>query len=181
MQILTPRLLVRPFTFDDAEAYVRIYNDPQMASWLAYELPFNMDDARESLEPDIREIAEYGYGRFAVTLRDSGEVIGRCGIRTLEDQGDRLPEVGYQIRTDQWGYGYATEASRAVRDWGFANHDFPQLFSFIRHDNHASQAVAKRNRYSIWRETVRADLAHSIWRITREEWTALPPEDRSEG
>jgi RimJ/RimL family protein N-acetyltransferase len=59
-----------------------------------------------------------GHGLCAVELKDGGEFIGRAGLNywQLFDEA----EVGWTLKAEAWGHGYATEAARACLEWGFA-------------------------------------------------------------
>ena len=71
-------------------------------------------------------------------LNFTGELIGDCGlVRQTVDGTDEI-EIGYHVRRDQWGHGYASEAARACRDYGFANLKVDKLISLIRPENIAS-------------------------------------------
>jgi len=107
-------------------------------------------------------------------LKTTGEMIGDCGITLQGVDGEMLPEIGYHLRRDMWGKGFATEAARACRDYGFQKLNVELLISLIRPENQPSCRVAKRNGMKVWKETVRVGLLHAVYRITREEWFASP-------
>lgn len=107
---------------------------------------------------------EHGYGLFSVILKGTGELIGDCGLELMEI--DDLPdasaapvaaargaarhaarhaaELGYDVRSDHWNRGFATEAARAVRDHAFGTLSLPRLISLIRQGNLASRRVAEK-------------------------------------
>ena len=103
-------------------------------------------------------------------VKASGEMIGDCGITVQEVDGEGLLEIGYHLRRDLWAQGFATEAARACRDYGFTRLQAPFLISLIRPENIASWRVAERNGMTIWKYTTHANLQHRVYRITRAEW-----------
>jgi RimJ/RimL family protein N-acetyltransferase len=79
-----------------------------------------------------------GIGKFVVVRLEDGIVVGRVGVQLL-DGGQA--ELGWSLRPDYWGHGYATEAAAAVLDW-YVTTD--RLISLIQPHNVRSQAVARR-------------------------------------
>ena len=117
--LTTTRLQIREFIAADADAMARIICDPQTMRF--YPVPFQRSDADQWIERNQRRDETDGHGLWAVILRKTGDVIGDCGITLQEVEGERLREIGYHLRRDQWGCGFATEAARACRDWASSN------------------------------------------------------------
>jgi RimJ/RimL family protein N-acetyltransferase len=78
-------------------------------------------------------------------------------------------EIGYHVRRDLWGQGFAAEAARVCRDFGFANLAVDRLISLMRPENLASCRVAEKNGMTIWKETIRANLLHYVYAIKRDQ------------
>ena len=87
-----------------------------------------------------------------MTLRESGELIGDCGLTLQNIHGELLPEIGYHIRRDRQRQGYAAEAAGACRDWAFAHTPFRQLFSYLKQDNLPSAATAQAIGMRFWKD-----------------------------
>ena len=105
----TPRLLLRPMTEADAEAAFVWLSDPVVNRYMPYPLYTRVEDARawlSGLKP--------GCGEFGFVRKADGVLIGAGSIRQQEDGAW---EVGYNLRRDAWGQGYATEAARALIAW----------------------------------------------------------------
>jgi ribosomal-protein-alanine N-acetyltransferase len=174
MQIVleTSRLILREFVPQDAEALALVISDPET---MRYD-PSRYDRAgvEEWIARNIRRYRASGHGLWALDLRSTGEMVGDCGITLQEVDGEQLPEIGYHLRRDMWGQGFATESARACRDYGFAKLEADWLISLVRPENVASCRVAERNGMKVWGETVRVGLRHYVYRISREMWAALP-------
>ncbi len=121
--LVTPRLLMRPFSqgdLDDLHAlYTGFTGQRQVAS---RPLSETMEATRDSLELMMRNFEEHQYGIFAVIERKEKRFIGRCGLQPLENSG--LTELDFSFIPSAWGKGYATEAAMEVLraacgDWGF--------------------------------------------------------------
>jgi RimJ/RimL family protein N-acetyltransferase len=80
-----------------------------------------------------------------MVLKDSGELIGDCGRILQEVEGTNYVEVGYHVRRDLWGNGYATEAARACMEYAFAKLGVARVISMIRPENMQSRRVAEKN------------------------------------
>ena len=76
-------------------------------------------------------------------MKDTREMIGDCGLTLQNIEGEMLPEIGYHIRADHQRKGYAKEAAIAVRDWAFANTDYPALYSYCKYTNIGSYKTAE--------------------------------------
>jgi RimJ/RimL family protein N-acetyltransferase len=168
----TSRLILREFVPGDADALARAISDPETMRF--YPSPFERAEVEEWIARNIRRYRANGYGLWAVDLKATGEMIGDCGITLQEVDGEHLPEIGYHQRRDMWGQGLATEAALACRDYAFRALEADLLISLIRPENAASCRVAERNGMTVGKETVRVGLRHSVYRISREMWAALP-------
>jgi ribosomal-protein-alanine N-acetyltransferase len=179
MQIVleTSLLILREFVPQDADALALVISDPETMRY--YPSPYDRAGVEEWIARNIRRYRTNGHGLWALDLKSTGEMIGDCGITLQDVDGEQLPEIGYHLRRDMWGQGFATEAARACRDHGFAKLETDCLISLIRPENAASCRVAERNGMTIWKETVRAGLRHYVYRISREMWAALPATDGS--
>ena len=84
-------------------------------------------------------------GFFAVFLKNSNILIGNCGISIQNIDGINEFEIGYYFNKNHWGLGYASEATIAMKHYGFKNLNLKKLCSYITKDNFASRAVAEKN------------------------------------
>lgn len=140
----TDRLALRQMTQADFPALCRVLQDP--VAMTAYEHAFDDAEVQAWLDRQLERYRCDGFGLWAVVLRETGAVIGQCGL-TWQDVGAGAPvlEVGYLFLRAHWHQGFATEAARACRDWGFSVLRAPRVYSVIRDTNVASQRVAQRN------------------------------------
>lgn len=177
MQLETKRLLLREMTAQDLPALSAILRDEKVM--YAYEHAFSDKEVQDWLDRNLERYRTDGFGLWAAVLKETGAMIGQCGI-TMQQIGEdkKVPEVGYLFRRDVWHQGYATEAAMACRDYAFAQLQFPHVFSIIRDNNIPSQKVARRNGMTQWGSMVKhycgIDMPHILFRITREDWEQLP-------
>lgn len=117
--LTTPRLVLRPFTPDDAPAVHAHLSDPEMAATTArIPHPYPQGSAEEWIagHPARHQAGEALL--LAITLRETGVLVGSIELRLVP--GHRRAELGYWVGRTHWGRGYATEASDALVRWGFA-------------------------------------------------------------
>jgi ribosomal-protein-alanine N-acetyltransferase len=114
----TERLIIRPFTQDDAEAMFKVFGDAETMRFFMIWLATSVENARRFIRWVTGMQKDFGYSFWAVVEKESGEVIGDCGLAPLEGEGPEV-ELGCDLRRDKWNKGYATEAGRACLDYGF--------------------------------------------------------------
>jgi [ribosomal protein S5]-alanine N-acetyltransferase len=144
MEFRTERLVLRPAREQDLEAMHEVLSDPRaMAYWSS--LPHdNLAQTRDWLESMIAIQSSEGED-FVVEL--DGTLIGKAGLW-------RFPEIGFILRSDHWGRGYAREALGLVLDRAFTVHGLAKVEADVDPRNHASLALLKGLGF---RETGRKD------------------------
>lgn len=159
--IETQRLLLRQLTRDDVDAIFAILGDPIAMQY--YPRTFEREDAVEWIERNRRRYESDGYGLLAIVLKSSGEVIGDCGLSWQLADNEPMLELGYHLRRDHWGHGYATEAAQACMDYSFCVLKTDRLVSLIKPENIPSRRVAERNGMRVEREVMHQGLAHLLY------------------
>lgn len=143
MILETERLILRELVQEDFDEVCKLLQDPVVM--YAYEGAYNNQEVQEWLERQFRRYANDGFGLWGVVEKESGELIGQCGVTWQDCDGKRVPEVGYLLRKEFWHKGYATEAAIACKEYAFEKLGFDEVYSIIRDTNVASQNVASRN------------------------------------
>lgn len=143
LQLATQRLLLRPMLEADIDALHLIFTDPRVMASFGVDL-FTREQMARWLQRNLDHQNEFGYGLFSVILKETGELIGDCGLEQMEIGEERIAELGYDFRSDFWNQGFATEAAIAVRGYAFDVLGLTQLMSLIRVGNLASKRVAEK-------------------------------------
>lgn len=169
MVLETQRLYLREITQDDYEALGKILQDEE--TMYAYNGAFSAGETQEWLDRQIARYQKYGFGLWAVILKENDEMIGQCGL-TMQPWNDReVLEIGYLLRKDCWHKGYAIEAAKACREYAFAELQADEVCSIIRDTNTASQKVAVRNGMIVtekWTKHYRGiDMPHYLYSVKR--------------
>lgn len=167
----TQRCLLREMTPEDWLPLSRILQDADVM--YAYEHAFSDDEVSAWLLNQQRRYREDGFGLWAVLERQSGVMIGQCGITLQDCQGTTVPEIGYLFRKASWHQGYATETAQACKRYAFETLRVPEIYSIIRDSNTASLRVALRNGMSYRGTCIKhyygLDMPHRIYSIRKEE------------
>lgn len=169
----TKRLLLRPMLETDLDALHLIFTDPKVMASFGAGL-FNRDQMQRWLQRNLAHQAQFGYGLFAVLLKTDGTLIGDCGLEQMEVGGRSIAELGYDVRSDYWSQGFATEAALAVRDYAFEVLQLPQLISLIRVGNLASKRVAEKVGMQLVEELTRYDSPYWKYGMKNKNAKFLP-------
>ncbi|MBQ3041231.1 MAG: GNAT family N-acetyltransferase [Clostridia bacterium] len=140
MIIETERLFLREMKESDFDALYKVLAD----SDIMQHYPYTFDENRviNWIQRNIERYRIFGFGLWAVCLKETGEMIGDCGITLQLIDGQIKPEIGYHIRADKQRNGYAKEAAIAVRDWTFNNTPFQIVYSYMKYTNEPSVKTA---------------------------------------
>lgn len=143
MILETQRLFLREMTQADLPALRRILQDDE--TMVAYNGAFDEAETQAWLDRQLARYAQYSFGLWAVVLKQTGEMIGQCGLTMQPWHGDEVLEVGYLFNRAFWHHGYATEASRGCMEYAFDRLGAKEICSIIRDTNQPSRRVAERN------------------------------------
>jgi RimJ/RimL family protein N-acetyltransferase len=160
--VRTARLLLRPVSLDDAQALADMYADPEVTRYVR---ALDLEGTQAQLERFVGEWVSRRIGPFAVLDAVTGEFIGRSGVKYWPEFD--FTEVGWVLRRDVWGRGYATEAGRASLDYAFAHTDIAHVTAIIAKPNLASIAVARRLGMTPLRDQVVYGTDCTIYAIDR--------------
>lgn len=161
----TPRLLLRHLHPDDLDAMHAYLGDPQ--TMLHYPQPYSREFVKEGIAKNTERYEKYGYGLFGVVLKETGKLIGDCGLVWQEVESREELEVGYHFHRDHWGHGYAPEAAKACIEFAFNRVGVDHVISLIRPENLASRRVAEKNGLSAVRQVMWRGLLHDVWQVDR--------------
>jgi RimJ/RimL family protein N-acetyltransferase len=144
MQLLTSRLILREFTADDWTAVLAYQSEPLYLRYYPWQ---------ERTAADVQVLVQMFLGQqraeprlkyqFAVTLKTTGELIGNCGVR-LDTAEAHQADIGYELAPAHWGHGYASEAARAVVQFGFTELHIHRIWAECVAENVGSARVLQK-------------------------------------
>jgi ribosomal-protein-alanine N-acetyltransferase len=138
----TERLILRPWTLEDADALFEICRDSDVMLHIGNRKPYeSVDDAVKFLNWAVSYQKKNGFCRWAVIEKSSGKIVGSCGfLRQKCDDKD----LGYLFAREVWGKGLATEAGRACLQYGFEKLNFTKVIALTDVDHFVSQKVLEK-------------------------------------
>ena len=163
MHIDTEHLYLRPMTMRDLDDLVALHADPEVSRFMR---PFTREEAADRLRRDEGEWTQFGHGLFALLAADDGRFLGRVALKYWP-QFDEA-EVGWVLRRQEWGRGFATEAARACAAWGFREFEYPYLTAMIRAENARSIRVAGRLGMTPLRDDLLFEVPVGVHSVDRE-------------
>ena len=176
----TERLVLRTEAEGDFERWLVEMNTPEVLAYLG-----GVQD-EETVAKSFARISEaHAAGRpcfHMMVLKDGGALIGRCGLATIDspeapaEMRDQI-QIGWSVRADHWGKGYAPEAARAGLERAFGHFDAPVVYGQTSERNLPSWRVMEKLGMRRMAEFDYEDPDYPpednptmVWRITREEW-----------
>lgn len=141
--IETSRLILREVTIDDANDMYTYLSDNDVVKPMGLEPFETVEDVWDEIKW-YQSIYEEGTGiRWGITLKDSGTVIGSCGFLNRRTKHYRA-EIGYELSSDYWGKGIASEALEAVVKYGYQHFQLERIEALIEPTNLPSQKLVEK-------------------------------------
>ena len=133
------RLVCRRIGPDDLDAMAAVYGDADAMRWVDDGRPLDRGGCARWIDVTLANYAKRGYGMSALVERGSDEIIGFMGL--VHPDGQTTPEIKYALKRAYWGSGYATEAVRAMLDYGAQRFGMRHVIATVAPANIASQRV----------------------------------------
>ena len=172
MILQTDRLIIREMNKDDFDSLFAVLSDESIMK----HYPYAFDDKKvhEWIDRNIDRYETFGFGLWAVCLKETGEMIGDCGLTMQNIGGVIRPEIGYHIRKDKQRQGYAREAAIAVGDWVFDNLPINRIYSYMKYTNEpsAKTAISWGCKFDFEYPDEVNEIT-KVYSITRNEWKII--------
>lgn len=140
MIIETERLILRKFTLEDAQPALAMNSDPEVTKYLPMEKAVDLGTIRASIQNNtLADYEKHGFGRMAVTLKETGEFMGFNGLKYEEDFGG--VDIGFRLLRKFWGQGYATESALPFIKIAFEELNQPTIWAGAMPSNAGSIKV----------------------------------------
>jgi RimJ/RimL family protein N-acetyltransferase len=163
--VASERIMLRRFAMADLATFVAYRSDPDVARYQSWDAPYTRAKGERAIREMLREHPDTPsqWFQFAMELRTTGELIGDCGCG-IDAEDARQAEIGFTLRPEFRGHGYATEAAGALLGYLFGVRDKHRVIARCDPRNAASVAVLER--LGMRRE---GHLVESTW--AKGEWT----------
>jgi len=177
-QLETPRLTTRFVTEADIETWLEYTSDPIATTYTAPPGKSPGEFAEMAMQLTLQRYAEGRLGLQALISKETGELIGKCGLLIQEVQGVNEVEVGYHLLRRHWGKGYATEAVSALVRTGFAIESLARIEIRCAPDNTRSQHVPEKLGFQmegIIKRTLSDNIVDTmIWAMSKKDYESNP-------
>lgn len=145
--IETERLFLRELLESDAEKMFEMDSNPNVHVFLGNKPLKHVDETRENIRLIQQQYQDFGTGRWAVILKETGEFIGWSGIKFITDEinnHQNFYEIGYRFNEKHWGKGYATESGKAFIDHAFKTMKVEAVYAYADEGNENSRRVLEK-------------------------------------
>ncbi|QTD55078.1 GNAT family N-acetyltransferase [Parasphingorhabdus cellanae] len=143
--IETERLRLRNWRDEDIEPFMTYLNTPKVTRWLGGV------QSREKFLEAVERIRGYdrdfGHTFWIVERKSDDALLGFCGLKRVNAPQPKLTgafEIGWRLREDVWGQGYAREAATAAMSAAFTRHKAPFVVALTVSGNESSLGLMKR-------------------------------------
>jgi RimJ/RimL family protein N-acetyltransferase len=141
----TERLILRNWRDGDRDVYLAVCNTETVTAHLNG--PATAEDVDAAFARIANSQNEHGFSFWAIERKADSALLGYCGLRICNDLEKPLlgnVEIGWRLREDAWGQGYAYEAAQGALDWAWANLDAKLVVSFTVAANQPSWRLMER-------------------------------------
>ncbi len=167
--LMTPRLRLEPITGAHFDGLFALNSDPAVMRYITGK-PDTRDDTLAMIERVKARWSEFGFSWWSFIEQHTGELIGAGCIQHLGRDPENPLEIGWRLRVDKWGQGFASEAARSMAGFAFDTLDADLLCAVCQPENRASSRVMERLGMRYKGEEVWYDMNTSVYEITRAEW-----------
>lgn len=147
MKLETRRLILREFEENDFERMFLLDSDPEVMKYIGVPPLTDINESKKIIQMTQKQYADNGVGRFAVIEKESGLLIGWCGLKFLTQELNGYKEVhdlGYRFLPEFWGKGYALESAKASLDYGFNELKIDVIYAVVKFENTGSKHILKK-------------------------------------
>ena len=140
----TERLILRSWRGADVAPFHAMCQNPEVMAYLGP--PITLQRAQQIVDHQQLFQADHGHCFWAIERRSDGAMLGFCGLKPGPEKTpiENRIEIGWRLRADAWGQGYAREAAQASLDWGFANLDEDRIWAITVLANSRSWGLMER-------------------------------------
>jgi len=149
----TKRLILRYQQASDVVFLVDLWADPEVTRYMGG--PRDRDWLQSGFEETAQDPYAERYDLWSVIEKETGQVVGHCGLLDKEVEGRTEIELIYVLASSAWGKGYATEMGQALKRYAFEEMGIGRLIALIELENTASERVALKIGMRFDRKVVR--------------------------
>ena len=171
----TVRLGFRCWRTDDLELALGLWGDLEVTRLIDARGQLSRAQVQQKMQDELASEAAYGVQYWPIFLLSTGEHIGCCGLRPY-DLSKNIYEIGFHIRKQQWGQGFAAEAARRVINYAFEELAAKALFAGHNPQNLISRKLLEKLGFHYTHDEYYAPtgLNHPSYLLTKEDYVRRP-------
>ncbi|MEC5158335.1 GNAT family N-acetyltransferase [Chryseobacterium sp. MP_3.2] len=142
----TQRLILREIILEDVDRIFLLDKNPEVMKYIGVKPVKTLEESVETIKNIRKQYTENGIARWAVIEKEANLLIGWSGLKILRQPINgfvNVYELGYRFLPEYWGKGFATEAARAVLDYGFKELNLNKIYACVTIDNLNSVKILK--------------------------------------
>ncbi len=164
-QLITPRLILKPLSLEDAPFMMRILNSENWLKFIGDRNVHSIEDAEGYLKKwSLMCLEKYGFGYYLMSLADSGIPIGTCGLGKRE--GLVAADFGFAILPEFERQGYTYEASLAIIQEAKTTFNIPHLLAITTEVNIGSRSLLEKLEFTFDEEVFLPDNPTTFWQYS---------------
>ena len=143
----TPRLIVREVRPADVGDMYALHSDPEVHTYLGNKTIATQPDAMGLIDFLMQQYADHGVGRWAMVHKTTGDFIGWTGLEwvtAMTNGHQNFYDLGYRLRPQFWGQGFATESAIASLDYAFLKIGADEVFAMADCRNVGSNKILQK-------------------------------------
>ena len=143
----TERLILREILDEDEEALFELDSDPEVHRYVGNKPVINREQIQLVIGFIRQQYEDNGIGRWAVIEKKTNNFVGWAGLKLFKENinnHENFYELGYRFMQKHWGKGFATEASKAIVDYGFNVLKTDKIYAMTDVNNLASKKVLQK-------------------------------------
>lgn len=139
----TERLLLKPFSVDDAALILELYNTPKFIRFIGDRNIRTLEDSQNYItEKFLPQFERLGYGNFVIQLKSDGKKIGGVGI--FEREGLEIHDIGFSFLPEFEGKGFGFEAAEKLMNTAFTEFGLKKISAITTKENISSQKLIEK-------------------------------------
>lgn len=140
----TPRLILRLLTWNDMNAIFEYASDPEVTRYMIWPTHQSLNDTRQFIQGVFEKYQNGIYDEWVLESKSDNHLIGIGGAGPIKELEGRVFEIGYVLRRQDWGHGYATEAVHHLLGHCFQEYPVESIIAHHHHENLASGRVMQK-------------------------------------
>ncbi len=142
----TKRLILRPVTLNDAQDFFELDSNPNVHKYLGNNPVKSIDQSKAMIKDILAQYEKFGIGRFGVIEKITNKFLGWSGLKFERKVRKEFNyyDLGYRLKEEFWGHGYATESAIASLKFGFKNLKLKEICAAADVNHIASNTILKK-------------------------------------